>query len=84
MKQKWQLQEAKNKLSEVVEEAVHHGPQIITRRGVKVAVVVSYSDYNKLNKSRKKLSQFFQESPLAGSELILDRDASEIRREPQL
>ena len=81
MKQKWQLQEAKNKLSEVVEEAVHHGPQIITRRGVEMAVIISYRDYTKLNKSRKKLSQFFQESPLAGSELNLDRDSSGIRQE---
>ncbi len=84
MKQIWQLQEAKNKLSEVVEEAVHHGPQIITRRGIEVAVVVSYNDYNKLNKSRKKLSQFFRESPLADCDLNLDRDSSEIRREPSL
>ena len=30
MKRVWQLQEAKNKLSEVVDEAIQHGPQIIT------------------------------------------------------
>jgi prevent-host-death family protein len=27
----WQIQEAKNKLSEVVEEAIQHGPQVISR-----------------------------------------------------
>ena len=34
----WQLQEAKNQLSEVVEQALKTGPQIITRRGVDTAV----------------------------------------------
>jgi antitoxin Phd len=28
----WQLQEAKNKLSEVIEDALTEGPQLITRR----------------------------------------------------
>ncbi len=29
----WQLQEAKNKFSEVVEAALKDGPQVITKRG---------------------------------------------------
>jgi antitoxin Phd len=60
----WQFQEAKNKLSEVVNLALKKGAQIITRRGEEVAVVLSYSDYQKLQKSRSSLSSFFQESPL--------------------
>ncbi len=35
MSQTWQLQEAKNQLSRVVDEAQRSGPQIITRRGEK-------------------------------------------------
>jgi antitoxin Phd len=31
----WQLQTAKNKFSEVVEQAMQNGPQTITRRGKK-------------------------------------------------
>ena len=34
MIQTWQLQEAKNKLSRVIENAVNSGPQIITKHGV--------------------------------------------------
>jgi antitoxin Phd len=60
----WQFQEAKNKLSEVVNLALKKGAQIITRRGEEVAVVISYSDYQKLQKSRSSLASFFQESPL--------------------
>jgi len=59
MKRAWQIQEAKNKLSEVVEEAVHHGPQVITKRGVEVAVMLSYVEYRKMISSQKKLSDFF-------------------------
>jgi len=35
----WQLQEAKNKFSEVVDEALKHGPQVITKRGVETVIV---------------------------------------------
>ncbi|MDQ3548772.1 MAG: type II toxin-antitoxin system prevent-host-death family antitoxin, partial [Chloroflexota bacterium] len=37
----WQVQEAKQKFSELVERAITDGPQTISRRGVDVAVVVS-------------------------------------------
>jgi prevent-host-death family protein len=40
----WSLQDAKNKLSEVIGAAAR-APQIVTRRGVKTAVVISYEDY---------------------------------------
>ncbi|PSB04360.1 type II toxin-antitoxin system prevent-host-death family antitoxin [filamentous cyanobacterium CCP2] len=75
----WQLQEAKSKFSEVVNEAIAHGPQVITRRGTEVAIVLSYSEYRQLQTTQKKLSAFFQESPLAGVELDLSRDRSEVR-----
>jgi antitoxin Phd len=81
MKRVWQLQEAKNKLSEVVDEAIQHGPQIITKRGIEVAIVLSYSEYRKMITSQKKLSDFFRESPLAGVDLDLDRDTSHLREE---
>ena len=80
----WQLQEAKNKLSQVVDDAVLTGPQIITRRGAKTAVILSFDEYRQLVASKKKLSAFFQESPLAGLELDLERDKSAARDAIQL
>lgn len=77
----WQLQEAKNKLSEVVEEALTHGPQVITRRGVEAVIVLSYGDYRAMLLKRKTLSAFFRESPLAGENLDLTRDRSGPRDE---
>ncbi len=76
MQQTWQLQEAKNKFSRVVTDAIQEGPQVITRHGVEVAVVLSMSEYRKLVAPRKKLSQFFGESPLRDIELDLSRDDS--------
>jgi antitoxin Phd len=40
----WKLQDAKNRLSEVIEEARQHSPQVITRRGTAAAIVLSYED----------------------------------------
>jgi antitoxin Phd len=80
----WQLQEAKNKLSEVVNEAIKHGPQIITRRGIETVIVLSYRQYRKALLNQKKLSEFFRESPLAKSDLDLRRDKSELRRDVSL
>jgi prevent-host-death family protein len=79
MKRVWQLQEAKNKFSEVVEEALSQGPQVITRRGVEAVVVLSYAEYRKLLASQKKLSEFFHQSPLVGIDLDLARDRSDVR-----
>lgn len=72
----WQLQEAKNKFSEVVSEALLNGPQVITRHGVETVVVVSYTEFRKTRLSAQKLSQFFAESPLAGLDIDLTRDMS--------
>jgi antitoxin Phd len=76
----WQLQEAKNKFSRVVENAVNDGPQIITKHGVEVAIVISYTEYQEMIASRGKLSTFFQDSPLVDVELDLARDKSEARK----
>jgi len=81
MARMWQIQEAKNKFSEVVEEAIKHGPQIITKRGVETAIVLSYAEYRKVMLNQKNLSDFFRESPLAKVDLELRRDKSSLRRD---
>ena len=44
MRTAWALQDAKNRFSEVVENAMSKGPQLITRRGQDAVVVVSVSE----------------------------------------
>lgn len=82
MQKVWQIQEAKNKLSEVVERAIESGPQILTRRGAEVAVVLSYPEYLQLKRKQVPLSEFFRRSPLG--ELDLERDRSPARPDPKL
>lgn len=72
----WQIQDAKNKLSEVITCALKQGPQLITKHGEKAVVVISYHEYEKLRKSHGKVSDFFRSSPLVGVELNLTRDKS--------
>lgn len=59
----WQLQDAKNRFSEVVDEAARSGPQVITRRGVEAAVVVSAADWAKLARRRSPLIEILRRAP---------------------
>lgn len=79
MRRTWQLQEAKNKLSRVIEDAIQSGPQVITRRGTEVAIVISIEEYREMTAQKAKLSEFFAQSPLAGVDLDLSRDKSPAR-----
>jgi antitoxin Phd len=73
MKTKWPVQDAKNRFSEVVECALHEGPQTITRRGKDTAVLVSISAFRALSGAQGGLVEFFRNSPLADSGIDLDR-----------
>ena len=44
----WQVQDAKTRLSEVIEHARTEGPQTITRHGAERRVVLSIEDYRAL------------------------------------
>ena len=79
----WQLQEAKNRLSQVIDSAIHDGAQIITLRGKPAAVVVAFEEYQKLTSPRTGLSVFFEQSPLYGVELDLGR-STDLPREVEL
>ena len=69
----WQLQEAKNRLSEVVRKARSEGPQVITLHGTAAAVVVSAQEFGRLSRPKGKLVDFFRSSPLVGIKLNLTR-----------
>ena len=69
----WQLQDAKNKFSNLVDKAQHNGPQIVTKHGKDAVVVLSIDEYKKLIKPKVSLVSFFQTSPLAKEDLDLTR-----------
>jgi len=74
----WNLADAKNKLSEVVRRALHHGPQTISRRGEKV-VVVNESSYQKLRGTKLSFIDFLFKAP-GLEDVDLKRDKSSMRK----
>jgi prevent-host-death family protein len=44
----WQVQDAKARFSELLEEAIRNGPQLVTRRGVEAAVLVPIEEWRRL------------------------------------
>lgn len=70
---RWQLQDAKNRLSELVRKAQREGPQVITLHGRDAAVLVSAREYRRIAKPAGSLAEFMRKSPLAGVALDLRR-----------
>ena len=71
----WQLQEAKNRLSEVVKAAKTKGPQIITVRGKEEVAVVSIEELRRLKHSGKRSSKNgWDRAPKASLEIERSRD----------
>ena len=48
---KWQLQDAKARFSELIDDTLEKGPQIVTRRGIDTAVVVSFEEWRRLRET---------------------------------
>ncbi|HZM31974.1 MAG TPA: type II toxin-antitoxin system Phd/YefM family antitoxin [Acidimicrobiales bacterium] len=60
---KWQLQEAKQRFSEVVRRARDQGPQVVTRHGHDVAVVLAVEDYERIAGTRMPFKEFLRAAP---------------------
>jgi prevent-host-death family protein len=69
----WQLQDAKNRFSEVVDEARRSGPQIITRRGADAAVVISFEEWVRLSRQRTPLVEILRRAPRVRGGLDVER-----------
>ncbi len=75
----WQVQDAKARFSELLRSAANEGPQAITVRGRTTAVVLSQDEYERLKGKKASLVEFLRTSPLAGTELDIERDRSGLR-----
>jgi antitoxin Phd len=80
MRATWALQDAKSRFSEIVEDALHKGPQWVTRRGIDAVVIVAACDYRKVTAAKGSLVRFFQDSPLVGVKLDLTRSKESARK----
>lgn len=60
----WPLQNAKARLSEVIKTAKKNGPQIITQRGVKSAVIVPFEEWERTERrNQPTLLEVLQSAP---------------------
>ena len=66
----WQLQEAKSRFSEVVQRAASEGPQEVTVRGKRAAVVVSAEDYDRLAAPKQSFVDALLSGPAWDDELV--------------
>ena len=63
----WQVQEAKTRLSEVIDEAHTKGPQVITRHGSERAVLLSIEDYRALTAHKPDFRAYLLGGPKVNS-----------------
>ena len=69
----WQLQEAKQRFSELVRRAEKEGPQIVTRHGEEVVVVVPVEEYRRMSGRNGEKKMDFKELLMSAPDLsVLD------------
>jgi prevent-host-death family protein len=71
----WQIQDAKQRFSEMIRAVTHDGPQVITRHGEEVAVVVDIAEYRRLIRPKVDLTKLLLGGP------ALSDDAAEVLAE---
>jgi antitoxin Phd len=82
----WEIKEGKARFDELIERALTDGPQIVTRRGKAVAVLVPADEYRRLRARGKSLRAMLASAPLAGVKISRSRDgarAVDLIKDPQ-
>ncbi|MFD0885311.1 type II toxin-antitoxin system Phd/YefM family antitoxin [Streptosporangium algeriense] len=70
----WQLQEAKQRFSEVIRRALSEGPQTVTRHGEEVAVVIDITEYRRLRGENPDFGRFLLSAPDWDDDVEFPRD----------
>lgn len=73
----WQMADAKNRFSELMNRALHEGPQLVRRRK-DAFVVLPEAEYDRLTGKRMGFKEFLMQ-PVGLDELDLTRDRSPMR-----
>ncbi len=59
----WQVQDAKQRFSELLRTAHVDGPQIVTRHGVQIAVVIDIAEYRHLKGEVADFKEYLRQGP---------------------
>ncbi len=79
----WQLQEAKQRFSELVRRTLEEGPQVVTRHGEEVVVVVSVEEFRLMDREKPDFKEFLLSAPDL-SVLDLERPKDDFPRDVEL
>lgn len=75
---RWQLQQAKQQFSRVVDLARREGPQLVTRNGREAAVVLDVDEYRRLRSDGGAFKRFLASAPDLAA-LPIERSAERAR-----
>ena len=59
----WQVQEAKQRFSELLRAAASEGPQIVTRHGQEIAVVIDVTEFHRLRGDTNDFKDYLRSGP---------------------
>jgi antitoxin Phd len=77
----WQVQDAKARFSEFLNATIKKGPQVVTRRGVEMAVLLPIEEWHRLQeRSLRNLKSLLLEPRVRFEKLILER--GHLKRRP--
>jgi prevent-host-death family protein len=71
--QTWQIKDARANFSTLVDKAIGEGPQIVTRNGKKIVVVVAADEWESRKSRQSDLVEFFANSPLNEEGVEIER-----------
>jgi prevent-host-death family protein len=69
---RWQVQDAKQRFSELIRTAHADGPQVVTRHGEEIAVVIDIAEYRRLKGETTQFKDYLRSGP-GFDDLDLDR-----------
>jgi prevent-host-death family protein len=70
---RWQVQEAKQRFSEVLRAAQGGEPQVVTRHDEEIAVVVDIAEYRRLRGESMSLMEYLRVEPHTDVDLEIER-----------
>jgi prevent-host-death family protein len=66
----WQIQDAKQRFSEMIRAVASEGPQVITRHGEDVAVIVDIGEYRRLTRPGADLASILLGGPKLDDDIV--------------
>ena len=76
---RWQVQEAKQRFSELLRAAAAGEPQIVTRHGEEIAVMIDISEYRRLLGQPMTFLDYLRSGPILDEDLDVGRSREPAR-----